>query len=149
EGNPRRRTALKAIEGQPAKELMVDHWLNADPMKIDDLKGKVVLIDFWATWCMPCRAAVPHTNEIARKYKDQGLVVVGVCAGKGGEKIKQTAEELKIEYPVAVDLDNVTVNNYMIDGFPDYYLVDRKGILRYADLNNDSYEDAIKKLLAE
>lgn len=149
EGQPAQRERLSGLEGKPPPALSTDSWMNSPPLKFDELKGKVVLVDFWATWCGPCRAAVPHTNELANKHKDEGLVVIGVCASRGAEKMKETAESLGIRYPIAADIDNATINAFKVDSFPDYYLIDRRGVLRYADLNAGVVDDAVKKLLAE
>ncbi|WP_410968890.1 TlpA disulfide reductase family protein, partial [Salmonella sp. SAL4444] len=78
-------------------------WANGE-VSADDMKGKVVLVDFYATWCGPCMAAIPHTNELLKKYKDKGLVVVGVCTSKRGQdKMETTVKEKNIEYPTAKD----------------------------------------------
>lgn len=143
------RSQQAKLENAPAKPLQVDSWTNTSALKLEDLKGKVVLLDFWATWCAPCRAAVPHTNKMAETHKEAGLVVIGVCASNGAEKMAEVAKQLKIAYPVAADIDNATVNAYGVNGFPDYYLIDRKGQLRYADIKNGMVEEAVKALLAE
>src|SRR5438034_10492924 len=100
---------------------------------ITDLKGKVVLIDFWATWCGPCMAAVPHNNEMMEKYGGKGLVIIGVCIKNGADKFAATVKEKGMKDPVAVDADGKTEKAYHVDGYPDYYLIDRAGKLRIAD----------------
>jgi cytochrome c biogenesis protein CcmG, thiol:disulfide interchange protein DsbE len=149
EGDAKRREKLSALQGKAPAALQVDGWMNSSPLKLDELKGKVVLIDFWGTWCPPCRASVPKVNELAKKYKEKGLVIIGVSTTRGAEKMTETAKQLGIEYPIAADLDNATVKAYQVDGYPDYYLIDRAGNLRYADVNNGMVEQAIEKLLAE
>ncbi len=149
EGDAKRREKLSAIQGKAPAALQVDGWMNSSPLKLDELKGKVVLIDFWGTWCPPCRASVPKMNELAKKYKEKGLVIIGVSTTRGAEKMSETAKQLGIEYPIAADLDNATVKAYHVDGYPDYFLIDRAGTLRYADVNNGMVETAVEKLLAE
>jgi len=149
EGTPEQRQALAKIEGKPAPALTVGTWLNSDPMPLDSLKGKVVLIDFWATWCGPCINSIPHTNALMDKYKDQGLVIIGVCHPKGVEKMADTVKQHGLKFPVAADATGKTNKTYMVGGYPDYYLIDRSGKLRIADCKNSTVGEAIKALLAE
>jgi thiol-disulfide isomerase/thioredoxin len=143
------RADVDKLEGKPPPELTVKDWTNGEEVKLADLKGKVVLIDFWATWCGPCLAAVPHTNELQAKFKDKGLVVIAVCHSRGAEKMEQTIKERKIEYLTAADVDGKTVEAYHVRSFPDYYLVDRAGNLRIADCANGAVDEAVEALLAE
>ena len=144
----KRRAEVDALHGKPAPELSVKDWLNSKPLKLADLKGKIVVLDFWATWCGPCLAAVPHTNELQRKYADRGVVFIGVCAVSGGEKMPDTVKKHKIEYPVVLDTGD-TIKAYRADSFPDYYIIDRAGQLRWGDFANRDVEKAIELLLAE
>ena len=149
EGTADTRKRFETIEGKAAPALTVKEWTNAEAMKLADLKGKVVLLDFWATWCGPCIAAIPHTNALQEKYKDKGLVIVGVCHSRGAEKMADMVKEKGIEYPVAADVEGKTDESYKVDGYPDYYFIDRAGKLRIADCKNGSVEEAIQALLAE
>jgi cytochrome c biogenesis protein CcmG/thiol:disulfide interchange protein DsbE len=149
EGDDAARARLKGIEGKVPPALKVANWINAKEQKLSDLKGKVVMLDFWATWCGPCIASVPHTNELTTKYKDKGLVIIGVCHPRGAEKMAATVKEHNIEYPVAADTTGKTIEAYKVNGFPDYYFIDRAGKLRIADCSNGSVDEAIEALLAE
>ncbi|MCC6669496.1 MAG: TlpA family protein disulfide reductase [Planctomycetes bacterium] len=92
---------------------------------------------------------MPHLLELAAKHKDRGLVVVGVHTTASGEQMPAFVAEQKITYPVAVDVDNQTTKAFAVDSYPDYYLIDRKGILRVADLANGELDRALEALLAE
>jgi thiol-disulfide isomerase/thioredoxin len=149
EGDPAARQRLQGLEGAAPPPLQVENWINGNATTLADLKGKVVLLDFWATWCGPCIASIPHTNQLQAKYREDGLVIIGVCHSEGAEKMAQTVKDKKIEYPVAADVGHKTVKAYKVNGYPDYYFIDRAGTLRIADCKNGAIEDAIKALLAE
>lgn len=89
-------------------------------------------------------------NELYENYKDDGLVVIGVTtSSRGQELMEETVEEIGIEYPVVRDPDMKSMQAYHVNSFPDYYLVDRNGVLRIADCANGSIDDAIRLLLSE
>jgi peroxiredoxin len=93
------------------------------------LRGKVVLLDFWATWCGPCRLAMPHLNKMYMAYRERGLEIVGVSLDKGGrELVRRFAVNMGIEYPIIMADDQV-VKNYGISPIPTTYLIDRAGYI--------------------
>ena len=92
---------------------------------------------------------MPHLLELAQKHKDQGLVVIGVHTTNKGEDMAAFVADQKVTYPVAVDVENKTTSTFAVDSYPDYYLIDRAGNLRVADLKNAHVDAAIATLLAE
>ncbi|MGN6553613.1 MAG: TlpA family protein disulfide reductase [Verrucomicrobiota bacterium] len=146
---PDDRALHAAFEGKPMPPLNVTGWINGE-VKPADIKGKVVIVDFYASWCGPCKAAIPHNNELLKKYKDQGLVIIGVCtSSKGQEKMAEVAKEKGMEYPTARDPDLKSQKAWRVHYYPTYAVVDRKGIVRAVGLQTSKVEGFVTKLLAE
>ena len=143
------RAALNKMQGKPAPPLMLTNWINSKPLNLEELKGKVVLLEFWATWCPTCVSMIPHHNELAKKYADQGLVFIGICDQDESEKMPALAKKTGIQYPIAVDVGNANSRRYKCDSTPDFYLIDRKGILRWPDIETEDVEKGILLLLKE
>jgi thiol-disulfide isomerase/thioredoxin len=138
-----------ALEGKPMPKLDLAGWVNGQ-VKPEAMKGKVVVVDFYATWCGPCMAAIPHNNELLKQYKDKGLVIVGVCtSNRGQEKMDQTVSARGIAYPTARDPQLASQKAWQVHYYPTYAIVDRKGIVRIVGLQPNHVEEVVKKLLAE
>ena len=113
------------------------------------LEGKVVLLDFWATWCRPCIRSIPKLNELQAKYGKDGLVIIGVCHPRGGDRMADVVANMGIEYTVCLDGDGTLNRRYGVNGYPDYHLIGRDGKLVIADCANAAVEEAIKYMLAQ
>ena len=103
--------------------------LTGEPVSNERLEGKVVLLDFWATWCAPCRKSMPDLQRLHRKYVDRGFAVVGVSIDEGGTaKVKKYVASKKITYPIAVDSsDHPAWEAFRVKAVPAAYLLDRQG----------------------
>jgi cytochrome c biogenesis protein CcmG, thiol:disulfide interchange protein DsbE len=145
EGDAALRKRLEPVTASPPA-LQVTDWINGQPVTLGDLKGKVVVLDFWATWCGPCIGAIPHTNDLAQKYKDK-VVIIGVCHPRGGEKMAAMVKEKGIQYPVCLDTDGATAKAYAVNGFPDYYIFDATGKLVAADCANSAVDKVLSLLV--
>ncbi len=145
EGDAKLRERLKALDPANPPALEVTNWINAEPATLATLKGKIVVLDFWATWCGPCIVSIPHNNELAAKYKDM-VVIIGVCHPRGGETMAKVAQEKGIKYPVCLDTTGATGKAYAVNGFPDYYIFDATGKLVLPDCANGSVEKALEAL---
>jgi cytochrome c biogenesis protein CcdA/thiol-disulfide isomerase/thioredoxin len=132
-------------------------WLNSPPLTAEALKGKVVLVDFWTYSCINCLRAIPYVRAWAEKYKDQGLVVIGVHAPefafeKNVDNVKRAIANLKITYPVAIDNDYKIWRAFDNEYWPAHYFIDAQGHIRHHHFGEGSYaesERVIQELLKE
>ena len=133
---------------QTAPELDISRWIGP-PLSLDELRGKVVILDIWGLSCTPCIAALPDVQKVYDKFKDQGLVVIAVH-GWGGDfkKISQFIEKNNYSFPVGLDAGK-TVRNYAVSGIPSYYLIDRKGCLVWGPEHEIPSEELIESLLGK
>ncbi|NNU65819.1 cytochrome c biogenesis protein DipZ [Rhizobium sp. WYCCWR 11152] len=132
-------------------------WLNSKPLTSEQLRGKVVLVDFWTYSCINCIRTIPYVRAWAEKYADQGLVVIGVHAPefafeKKIDNVKSAIDDFKIGYPVAIDNDYKIWRAFENSYWPAAYLIDAKGQIRYHHFGEGNYnrtEKAIQDLLRE
>ncbi len=130
-------------------------WLNSSPLEMKALKGQVVLIDFWTYSCINCIRTLPYIKGWHEKYKDKGLVVIGVHAPEFDfegrpENVERAIKKFNITYPVAMDNDFTTWKNYDNHYWPAHYLIDREGRVVYAHFGEGNYartENNIRYLL--
>jgi thiol-disulfide isomerase/thioredoxin len=135
----------------------IDKWLNSDPLTLQQLRGKVVLVDFWTYTCINCIHVLPYVKTWNQKYKDQGLVVVGVHTPeypfeRDTDNVRKAIKRFDITFPVAQDNRYATWNAYGNQYWPAFYLVDKKGHVVYTHFGEGDYEQTeakIKALLAE
>lgn len=139
--------------GQPAPNFKVV-TTSGQTVSHENYRGYVLVIDFFATWCTPCREAVPHLVELNRKYGKQGMQVLGLSADEDGERVvKSFAEEHRVNYPMA--LANETVQaDFGIRAVPVMFVIDKKGKVAevyrgFSDEIGRSMEQLIKRLLVE
>ncbi len=140
----------------PAPELTgISNWINSQPLKLSDLKGKVVLIDFWTYSCINCLRTIPYLNDWYQKYKDQGFVIIGVhtpefAFEKDDSNVARAVKENNISYPVAQDNDYATWKAYQNEYWPAHYLIDKNGHIVYTHFGEGDYqitENTIRSLL--
>lgn len=145
-----RPAPLRDLEGKPAPELEVESWIG-DSVKLSEQRGKVVVVDFWATWCGPCMAAIPENVELVKKHKDDGLVFIGVHdANAGFDKAPQVVKDKKINYPVAKDVSGGrSAGAYRLQFWPTYVVIDRAGNVRAAGLMPQNVSKVVEMLLKE
>lgn len=141
-----------------APELANQVWLNTDrPLRLADLRGKVVLLDMWTFGCINCRNVIPSLRDWYTRYRDQGLVVIGnhfpeFDFERDLGNLKDAIQRLNVPYPVAQDNDGITWNAYRARYWPSLFLIDKRGHLRYTYIGEGSYtetEQVIQDLLQE
>lgn len=135
----------------------VTQWLNSEPLSRESLRGKVVLVDFWTYSCINCIRALPYVRAWHEKYRDQGLVVIGVHSPefafeKDLRNVRREVEDLELEYPIAVDNDYAVWRAFANQYWPAHYFIDATGNIRHTHFGEGEYdtsERVIQQLLAE
>ncbi|WP_457093175.1 thioredoxin family protein [Microvirga sp. P5_D2] len=146
-----------AGEAELASLERADAWLNSQPLTASALRGKVVLIDFWTYTCINWRRTLPYVRAWAEKYKDHGLVVIGVHAPefafeKDLGNVRRAVNDMRIKYPVAVDSEHVIWRAFENQYWPALYFIDAQGRVRHHQFGEGSYEQSemiLQELLAE
>lgn len=99
-------------------------------MTLDSLRGKVVLVDFWATWCGPCQDTIPVLETLYRRYNAEGFTVIGVNVDGGSDGVADFIKHFNMTYPVVLDNDQSVGELYQVHGIPNMFLLDRDGRVR-------------------
>ncbi len=142
-----------ARRGQPAPAFKLFAF-NGQPVSSEGLKGSVVVLDFWATWCPHCRDSIPFLAGLHRTYAAQGLQVIGMSADEGGEwVVKKYVQEKSIPYLIVM-ANNRLISDYAVRALPVVYILDRQGVVReqvmgFSDQAGKVIENLVKKLLSE
>jgi thiol-disulfide isomerase/thioredoxin len=132
-------------------------WLNSQPLTPAGLRGKVVLIDFWTYTCINWLRTLPHVRAWAEKYKDQGLVVIGVHSPefafeKNVDNVRRAVQDMRVDYPVAIDSDHAIWRAFRNQYWPALYFIDAQGRIRHHQFGEGEYEQSeriLQQLLAE
>jgi thiol-disulfide isomerase/thioredoxin len=146
--------ASTGMAGKPAPAFTgIDNWINSPPLKLDELRGKVVLVDFWTYTCINCLNQLPYVKAWHEKYKDQGLVVVGVHSPEYEEErstagLKDAIARLGIRHAVAQDNDFKTWKSYGNRYWPAIYLIDKQGKIVYSHFGEGQYQQTEAQIQA-
>ncbi|WP_233807241.1 cytochrome c biogenesis protein DipZ [Paraburkholderia sp. HP33-1] len=152
-----RATGALPVEGELPSLAGATRWLNSAPLTAQSLRGKVVLVDFWTYSCINCIRALPYVRGWSDKYKDHGLVVIGVHAPefafeKDPQNVTQAVKDLRVDYPVALDNDYAIWKAFGNEYWPAHYFIDPQGKIRHHHFGEGGYkesEDVIRQLLAD
>ena len=123
-------------------------------IKLSELRGQVVMINFWASWCGPCRQEMPILEKLYKKYKSLGFVILGVNVDEDRKQAESLLKQIPVSFPILFDTDNKISAKYNVTAMPSSYFVDRDGKLRsehkgYLPEYEQLYKNEIKKLIRE
>lgn len=139
------------VAGQKAPEFTVQ-GLDGNDVSLSDYKGKILLVDFWASWCGPCKVTIPTFNELHEKFGSKGLTVIGLDVWDQEEAMRKAIADLEIDYTVLyAPRDGSIVDlQYGVEGIPTAYLIDKEGVIRGGWIGADpAHEEAIREALAD
>ena len=147
----------KSSESATAPELATGEWINSKPLALNDLRGHVVVIDFWTFGCYNCRNTLPFVKSWGDRYREKGVTVIGVHSPETEnerkvENLRREVISLGIRYPVVTDNDYQIWNAYKVQAWPTVFLLDKQGRIRWVHVGEGNYYEAerlIQKLLAE
>lgn len=133
---------FKGIEAKPLKA--------ESPTTKEQLKGKVLVIDFWATWCGPCKVAIPHYNTLHKKYKDKGVVFIGINEDENDKARDKFIEQSKVEFPMYQDTNQTFAKTFNVVALPSLFVLnkDHKVVALFRGFDS-SKPEALDKLLAK
>ncbi|MFO1217995.1 MAG: TlpA disulfide reductase family protein [Burkholderiaceae bacterium] len=128
--------------------------LDGKNLRLGEQRGQVVLVNFWATWCGPCRQEMPHLNKLYDKYKNSGFVLLGVNVDEDTRNAVAVADKLGVRFPVLADADKRVSKQYDLSAMPSTVLIDRDGRVRhvhrgYQNGYENTYDRQIRELLKE
>ncbi len=133
--------------GQPAPDFTVPD-LSGQPVTLQSYKGKkVVMMDFWATWCGPCRMSMPGLQELADKFKGQDLEILSVNQGETADQVSQFINRQKYTFHVVLDQDQAIANKYSVQAIPTLVIIDKNGVVQWLSVGYSKNEDDLRELV--
>jgi thiol-disulfide isomerase/thioredoxin len=138
--------AQSSLVGQPAPAFAAPTLTGAFPTRLSELRGSVVIVDFWATWCGPCAITIPRLKELHAQYADRGLRIVGLTSEEPA-LIREFVAERGIEYAIGHDPDDKIAAQYLREGIPMFVMIDKAGIVRHVIVGADMF--AVEQALAQ
>jgi peroxiredoxin len=145
--------ASAALTPGPAPDFTL-HSVGGSNLRLKEQRGQVVLLNFWATWCGPCREEMPHLNRLYEKYRSSGFLLLGVNVDEDARNAAGTSSKMGLQFPVLLDTDKKVSRLYELSTMPSTVLIDRDGRVRYVHLGykvgyEETYEKQIRELLRE
>lgn len=139
---------LDKFIGKPAIDFKVTD-LNGEALSLEKYRGKIILLDFWATWCPPCIQEMPHLKQTYAKFKNQGFIILGISVDRGLAPLKSFVSEENITWPQHFDNGGQIAKMYNLTHIPTTFLIDGKGIVQAVNLKGNALEAAVAQLVIE
>jgi cytochrome c biogenesis protein CcmG/thiol:disulfide interchange protein DsbE len=137
----------RPVEQAPAPDFALEQ-LDGGPLSLSEHRGQIVLVNFWATWCAPCRLEMPALQDRFERYRNQGFVVLAVNDEEPAGDVREYVEELGLTFPVLLDPSGQVQQLYAVHGYPSSYLIDRAGTIHLVQIGILS-EDQLDRSLRE
>ncbi len=155
--NPSADKLTSESKSPPAPELAPGSWINSEPLTLKNLRGRVVLLEFWTFGCYNCRNTLPYIKQWNERYGNQGLSTIGVHSPEFDEErslenVRREVNSLGIKYPVITDNDYKTWSAYNVEAWPTIIVLDKAGRVRWLHVGEGAYDETertIQQLLAE
>lgn len=152
-GLPVLASAQSALVGKAAPDFVL-RSLRGENIRLSEHSGEVVIVNFWSTWCGPCRQEMPQLDQLYAKYRRAGLVLLGVSLDPQRERAAEMAQTLKVAYPVLFDHDQNVSRSYGVGDLPVTLLIDRQGVVRFVSQGykpgyESRYAEQLRGLLNE
>ncbi len=135
--------------GEPAPEFEIE-LLDGSEVRLSDYRGRVVWVNFWATWCPPCRREMPEMEELAAQYTDAGLTVIGVNLREKQEDVAAYVDRLGLTFDIGLDRDGSAAAEYRVGGLPTHFFIDEHGVLQaaqYGPMDREIMEERLRSVL--
>ena len=144
------KQALHASPDKPVAPEFELKDIDGKVHKLSDYRGKVVIVNFWATWCPPCRFEIPSMERAQKKLANDNIIILAINIGEDEDTIFEFIGDYNINFPILMDLDSSTIKNYPVVGLPTSYVVDPKGKTVYRAIGGREWDDVtiINKLRA-
>jgi peroxiredoxin len=136
------KQTIKAVDGMQMAPDLVLNDLDDTRRNLADYRGKVVAVNFWATWCPPCRHELPSMERAYKAYRDRGFVILGVNVGENWETVAPFLEDFALTYPVLLDKDSSAMSQWGIMGLPTTFILDTEGRITHSITGGRDWDDA-------
>lgn len=141
------------VQGKPAPDFTLDSR-SGTPLSLAQYKGQVVMLNFWASWCVPCRQEMPLLDSIQKKYGKLGFTLIGVNVEPDSKAANAVLEKIPVSFPIVYDTESKVSKAYNVGGMPSSIFIDRKGQVRvlhkgYKPGDENAYMDQIRTLIRE